>query len=88
MTRLEKEIEADHESWLERASMHLEKLLEKANKEKNMLRHMAYHYLARNKFCKTRVRSLKAKLRGALKAKKEQDKLKILAEASLAQQRN
>jgi len=27
-------------------NMHLEKLLEKANKEKKMLQHMAYHYLA------------------------------------------
>ena len=68
--------------------MHLEKLLEKANKEKRMFQHMTYHYLARNKICKTRIRSLKAKLRRALKAKKEQYKLRILAEASLAQQRN
>jgi len=73
---------------LERVNVHLEKLLDKANKEKNMLRHMAYHYLARNKICKSRVRSLKAKLGRALKAKKEQDKLRILAEASLPQQSN
>jgi len=31
MTSLEQEIEADQESWLERESIHLEKLLEKAN---------------------------------------------------------
>lgn len=65
--------------------MHLEKLLEKANKEKKMLRHMAYHYLARNKICKARIRTLKAKLRKTLRRKKDQDRLKILAEASLAQ---
>lgn len=49
MTPLEQEIEAGQESWLERVNVHLEKLLDNANKEKNMLRHMAYHYLARNK---------------------------------------
>lgn len=37
LTPFEKEIDADWESWLERENMHLEKLLEKANKEKNML---------------------------------------------------
>jgi len=86
MTSLEQEIEADRESWLERVNIHLEKMLDKANKEKKMLCHMAYHYLARNKICKTRVKGLKAKLRRALRAKKQHDKLKILAEASLAQQ--
>jgi len=85
LTSLEQEIEADQESWLERVNIHLEKLMEKANKEKNMLNHMAYHYLARNKICKTRIRSLKAKLRRTLRRKKEKYKLKILVEASLAQ---
>ena len=85
LTPLEQEIDADWESWLERENMHLEKLLEKAKKEKNMLQHMAYHYLARNKICKARIRSLKAKLRKTLRSKKEQDKPKILAEASFSQ---
>ena len=39
-----------------------------------------------NKRCKTRVKRLKAKLKRALRRKKEQYKLKILAEASLAHQ--
>jgi len=85
---LEQEIEVDQESWLERVNIHLEKMLDKSNKEKKLLCHMAYHYLAQNKICKTRINSLKAKLKRALRAKKEQDKLKILAEASLALQRN
>lgn len=85
LTSLEQEIEADRESWLERENINLEKLPDKANKEKKILHHMAYHYLVRNKICKTRIRSLKAKLRRALKVKKEKDKLKILAKASLAQ---
>jgi len=41
MTSLEQEIKADRESWLERANIHLEKFLEKANKDKKILRHMA-----------------------------------------------
>ena len=49
---------------------------------------MAYHYLSQNKICKTRINNLKAKLKRALRAKKEQDKLKILIEASLAQKIN
>lgn len=86
LTPLEQEIEADRESWLERENMHLEELFEKENKDKKMLRHMAYHNLARNKSCKVRIRTLKAKLRKTLRRRKEQDKLKILAEAFLVQQ--
>ena len=44
MTSIEQEIEADRETWLERVNIHLEKLLEKANKEKNMLRHLKNHF--------------------------------------------
>jgi len=47
---------------------------------------MAYHYLTQNKIFKTRVKRLKAKLKRALRSKKEKNKLKILVEASLAQQ--
>lgn len=59
LTSLEQEINADRESWLERANIHLERFLEKANRDKTMLRHMAYHYMARNKSDKVRIRSLK-----------------------------
>lgn len=85
LASIEQEIENDKESWLEKMNMHLERLLEKDTKEKDMLWHMAFHYLARNKSCKARIGTLKAKLRKALRRKKEQDKLKILVEASLAQ---
>ena len=84
-TSLEQEINADQESWLERANIHLERLLEKANKEKDLLRHMAFHYMARNTVCKVRITSLKAKLKKASERQKEHDRLQILVEASLAQ---
>jgi len=37
MTPIEQEIEADWETWLERVNIHLEKLLAKANRDKDML---------------------------------------------------
>lgn len=43
MTSIEQEIENDQETWLERVNICLEKFLEKDNKEKKMLCHMAYH---------------------------------------------
>ena len=84
MTSIELEIEADREAWLERVNIHLEKLLEKAKKEKNMLRHMKNHYWARNHVCTARIKILKAKLKRALKHHKRHDRLNILAKDSLA----
>ena len=88
LTSIEQEIENDWETWLERVNIHLEGLIEKANRDKKMLHHMAYHYMTSNKICNIRMRKLKARLRKALSTKKEQDKLKILAEALLAHQSN
>ena len=87
LTPLEQEINDDRESWLERVNIHLERLLDKAEKDKALLRHMDFHCMARNKVCKARIRNLKAKLRKASKRQKRQkehDRLRILAEASLA----
>lgn len=47
---------------------------------------MTYHYMTRNKICNMRIKKLKARLAKALKRQKDQDKLRILAEASLAHQ--
>ena len=59
MTFIEQDIEDDRETWLQRVDIHLEKMLEKANKEKNMLRHMANHYWARNHVARHESRSLR-----------------------------
>jgi len=75
LTSLEKEVNADRESWIERANIHLERRLEKAINEKNMLRNMAYHYLSRNMVCQARIRSLKAKLKKASKRRREHEGL-------------
>ena len=82
---MEQEINNDHESWLERINIHLERLLEKADKDKTILRRMVYHYRAQNMSVKARIRSLKAKLSKATKRQKEQDQLRILVEAFVAQ---
>lgn len=86
LTPVEKEIEDDRETWLERVHLHLEKMLQKANRDNQMIRHMAYHYKTRNKICNMRVRKMKVRLRQALKGKKEEDRFRMLAEASLSHQ--
>lgn len=85
---VEQEIEHDRETWLERVNIHLEGLLKKANRDKNILWHMAHHYITRNKICNMSIKKLKARLRRALKSKKREDKLNILADITLAQQSN
>ena len=70
-TSFKQEINADRESWLERVNVHLERKLEKAINEKNMLRNLSYHYLSRNLVCQARIRSLNAMLKRASKRQKE-----------------
>jgi len=85
---LEKEINEDQEANLERTNMHLKGLLDKADKDLALLRHMAFHYRARNMSAKAQIKSVKANLRKATrreKEAKEKDRLRILADASLAQ---
>ena len=72
---MEQEINADRESRLKRVNIHLERKLEKAINEKNMLRNLSYHYVSRNLVCQARIRNLKAKLKKASKKKKEHDRL-------------
>lgn len=90
LTSLEQEINEDREANLERFSMHLERLLEKAEKDHALLRHMDFCYRARNMSAKARIKRLKAKSSKATKEEKEAKEkgwLRILAEASLAQHR-
>jgi len=48
LTSLEQEVNEDREANLERTNMYLERLLDKADKDLALLRHMAFHYHARN----------------------------------------
>jgi len=69
---LEQEINEDREANLERVNMHLERLLDKADKDLSLLRHMAFHYTARNMSAKAQIKSLEAKLRKTTKKEKEE----------------
>ena len=76
---------ADRETCLTHVNIHLEKLLEKANRDKDMLHHMKGHYWARMHVCRAKMKILKRRLSRALKRRKRPDPLRILAEASLAE---
>jgi len=87
-TSLEQQVNEDREVNIERVNIYLEEQLKKANRDNALLKHMAMHYKAQNLVCKARIRSLKAKLKKAVKRQKRQkelDRLRILAEASLAE---
>jgi len=71
LTSLEQEINEDREANLKRANMHLERLLDKADKDLALLRHMDFHYRARNMSAKAQIKNLKAKLRKATRKAKE-----------------
>jgi len=74
---------ADRESLLIQANLRLERLLEKANHDKKLLRNMKTHYWARLHVCKAKMKILQRKLSEAQKKKKRTNPLRILAEASL-----
>ena len=74
---------ADREFMLIRVNAQLEKLLEKANQDKRLLRNMKNHYWARMHVCKAKMKMFQRRLTEALKRKKKTNPLRILAEASL-----
>jgi len=74
---------ADRESLLIQANLRLERLLEKANQDKELLCNMKTHYWARLHVCKAKMKILQRKLSEARKRKKRTNPLRILAEASL-----
>ena len=79
MTPIERETELMH------VNIHMEKFLEKANRDKDILRHMKGHYWAHMHVCRAKMKILKRRLSRALKRRKRPDQLRILAEASLAE---
>ena len=77
------EINENREVWLDRVKIQLEKLLHKANKDNQMLSHMANHYHTINKICNVKVKQLWDKLKETVINQKEKRKLELLADASL-----
>ena len=73
----------DRELLLIRENCRLEGLLDKANRDKELLRNMKTHYWARLHVSRARMKILQRKLSEARKRKKRTNPLRILAEASL-----
>lgn len=65
--RISLEVHQDNEYWLNRVNEHLEKLLEKANRDNQLLRHMVHHYQAQNMITNVKVKQLENKLKEAKK---------------------
>ena len=81
--RIAKEINDDREVWLEKVNIYFEKILHKAKKDDEMLRHIPDIYNTRNKICNIGIKQLKDKLKQTLITQKEKDKVELLFEASL-----
>jgi len=65
--RISLEVHKDKEYCLNRVNGHLEKLLEKANRDNQMLKHMAHHYQSQNMIPNVKVKQLENKLKEAKK---------------------
>ena len=82
------EIENNREAWLERVNDHLEKKLEKANRDLDLQRRMTRHYKKLNQFARRKLKATQEKLKEAQKRcptpkmKKDTSNLQILASAS------
>ena len=81
--RIALEVHQDKEYWLNRVNEHLEKLMEKENRDNQMLRHMAHHYQSQNMIANVKVKKLKNKLKETKRERKDEGNLKMLAKASI-----
>ena len=72
----------NREHWLNRSNQHLEKLLEKENKDNDILINRAKHYFKKNQTASSKLQKVKSRLEILTKIN-EGDKLDILFEASL-----
>jgi len=75
----------ERQFWLEKINRHLEELLAKANRDKDMLRHKKHQYWARMHVGKARINILKRSLNRELIWRKRPNPLWILAEASVSE---
>jgi len=81
--RIALKVNEDRKYLLDKVNDHLGKLLDKANRDNQLLRHMAHHYQAKNMICNIKVKQLENKLKEALKDQNEKGNLEMLAEASM-----
>ena len=66
-TLFTQEIENNREAWLERVNDHLEKKLEKANRDLDLQRRMIRHYKKLNQFAQRKLKAMQEKLKEAQK---------------------
>ena len=77
-----KMINENREHWLERVNNHLEKILDKAKRDNEIQKKMAKHYAYRERISRVKLKAAKEKIE-TLTKQREEDKLDILADASL-----
>ena len=75
-------VNENQEKWLDKANQHLEKLLEKENKDNDIFRRRAKNYFKKKQIVSSKLQKAKSRLE-TLTKKNEGEKLNILAEVSL-----
>lgn len=75
-------VNENREHWLDKVNQHIEKLLDKANKQNKIQKKMAKHYANRERIAREKLKDAKERIE-ALTHQKEKEKLDILGEASL-----
>ena len=75
-TLFTQEIENNQEAWLERVNDHLEKNLEKENRDLDLQRRMTGHYKKLNQFARRKLKATQEKLKEAPDTKIEERHLK------------
>ena len=81
--RISMEINEDEDFWLNKVNYHLEKLLEKSNRDNIWQNKMAIHYYTSNQVTKVKIKQLKENLKETLINQEENDKLYFLVDASM-----
>ena len=71
----EQEIESNREAWIERVNDHLEKKLEKANRDLDLQRRMTGHYKKLNQFARRKLKAAQEKIK-EVKGKRPAPKLR------------
>ena len=75
-------VNENKEQWLDRDNQNLEKLLENANKDNDILIKKAKHYFKKNQIASSKLKKAKSRHETLIK-KNEGDKLDIISKASI-----
>ena len=81
--RIALEVHQEKEYWLNRVNEHLDKIMQKENRDYQMLRCVVHHYQAQNMIANVKMKQLKNKLKRIKKDQKDKGNLEMLAEASM-----